>query len=405
MGYKIHAFKGFSWMGLLRLSVRGITFIRLAILARILSPSQFGVFGVATILLSLLEVLTETGINVFLVQKKDKYFEYIDSAWIISIIRGLLIATLIVILANPISIFFNSPESYKVILLIALVPFLRGFINPSIINIQRDLQFHKEFYLRATLLLVDSSVAIIVAFVTRSAESMAFGLIISALVEVILSFVFFKPLPKFSFDFSKVKYIGSRGSWITLIGIFAYLSENLDNIVVGKILGTYSLGIYQNAYKISTFTISEVAEVVNKVTFPVYTKFSDDKIRLKNAFNKVIYGTSFAAILIGLFIFILAEPIVLLVLGSKWIAAIPVVRLLSIYGILRTIFGNIPALLLSLEKQNIVAIIVMIRLITLLALIIPLVKLFGMLGAGYAMLISVIVEAPFMIFFSKRYLR
>lgn len=399
MGYKQNAFKGFSWMGLLRVSTRVIAFIRLAILARILTPAQFGVFGVATLLLSFLEVLSETGINVFLIQKKDESDKYISSAWVVSILRGILIATLLVILAPFISKFFNSPDSYKVILLIALVPFIRGFINPSIINIQKNIQFHKEFYLRTTLLVVDASVAIIVAFFTKSAESMAYGLIISAFVEVILSFVFMKPWPKFTRDINKMKHIINRGWSITLTGIFSYFSENLDNIVVGRMLGTESLGIYQSAYKISTLTISEVVEVTNKVTFPVYSKLSEDKDRLFRAFKKVFLSSSGIAIILGLGIYIFAEQIVLILLGSNWVAAIPVVKVLAIYGIFRAIFGNFSAVFLALEKQNYVAFMTFIRSITLAILIIPLISLYGMIGAGFAMLLSIFVEIPIILFF------
>ena len=89
-----------------------------------------------------------------------------------------------------------------------------------------------------------------------------------------------------------MKYVVDRGWTITLTGIFGYLSENLDNIVIGRMLGTYSLGIYQNSYKISTLTISEIVEVTNKVTFPVYTKFSEDRDRLFNAFKKVFLTSS-----------------------------------------------------------------------------------------------------------------
>src|SRR3990167_7344642 len=98
MGYKTDAFKGISWIGILRASTRGITFVRLAILARILSPAQFGVFGIATLVLSLLEIITETGINVFLIQKKD-IKSYINSAWIVSIVRGFIIAIFLFALA------------------------------------------------------------------------------------------------------------------------------------------------------------------------------------------------------------------------------------------------------------------------------------------------------------------
>ena len=156
MGYSSAAFKGVSWMGFLRISTRLITFVRLAILARILIPAQFGVFGVATLVLSFLEVLTETGINVFLIQKRDEADKYINSAWIVSILRGCLIFLILAITAPFIANFFNSPESQKIILLIAFVPLIRGFINPSIINIQKEIQFQKEFYLRSILFFTDS---------------------------------------------------------------------------------------------------------------------------------------------------------------------------------------------------------------------------------------------------------
>lgn len=405
MGYSTSAFKGISWMALLRVSTRGVAFVRLAILARLLSPTQFGVFGVASLVLALLEVVTETGINVFLIQKKDKSSEYISSAWMISITRGCLIALVLVLSAPLISGFFNSPESQTLLYLIAVAPFVRGFINPSIINIQKDIQFHKEFYLRTTLLLVDGLVAIIVAFITRSAESLAYGLIFSAVVEVVLSFALFGPRPSLKFELPKIRHIGARGWSVTLIGIFSYFAENLDNIMVGRIMGTQFLGIYQNAYKISTLTISEIAEAVNKVTFPVYTKLSDDRVRLGKAFSKVLITSSALTILLGVFIFVFAQQIVSIVLGPDWLSAVPVVKILSVYGILRSILGNIPALLLSLEKQKVVAGIISIRLIALMVLIVPLINEFGMIGAGYAMLASVLVEAPFMLYAARRYLR
>lgn len=402
MGYKLQAFKGISWIGILRISTRAITFVRLAILARILTPAQFGVFGVATLVLSFLEVLTETGINVFLIQKKEDSSNYINSAWIVSIIRGCIIALALVVFAPFIANFFNSHESKNLIILIAIVPFVRGFINPSIVNIQKDIQFHKEFYLRATLFGVDAGVAIFAALITKSAESFAYGLIVSAILEVVLSFVFFKPLPKLSLEVDKVRHIISRGWWITITGIFSYTADNGDNIAVGRIMGTSSLGIYQAAYKLSTIPISEITETVNKVTFPVYSKFSDDRERLLSAFYKVTASSAFIALLLGVFIFIFAESLVRLVLGPNWLAAIPVVKVLSLYGILRTTFGNFSALFLAREKQNYVAAMTFVRVIALVLAIVPLLSVYGMVGAGYAMLISIFAEIPFILYFFRR---
>lgn len=402
MGYKNRAFVGASWMGVLRVATRIITFFRLAILARILSPTQFGIFAVGSLVLALVEVLTETGINVFLIQKKDEARFYLNSAWIISILRGFIIAFVIILFSPLIVHFFNSEASYPILFLIAIVPLIRGFINPSIISIQKEIQFHKEFYLRSTLLFIDTSVAIIAAFVTRSAESFVYGLIASAIVEVILSFVFFKPYPRLSWEISKIKYVITKGSWVTVTGIFVYLSENIDNLAVGKILGTFYLGIYQSAYKISTLTISEINEVINRVTFPVYSKLSDDKNRLLNAFSKVTVTTSLVAVLFGLVIFFLAEPIVLILLGPKWLQAVPIVKILSFYGILRTCFGNFSAFFISLEKQNYVATTTFIRLAVLAVILVPLISMYGMVGAGYAMLISMIAEIPTIAYFTYR---
>lgn len=402
MGYTRNAIKGISWMTLLRVSTRGITFLRLAILARILTPAQFGVFGVATIVLSFLEVLTETGINIFLIQKKDETYKYINSAWVVSILRGFLIAFILIFSAPLIITFFNSPNSYSVLVLIATVPIIRGFINPSIINIQKEIQFEKEFYLRSILLTIDAAVVVIVAFITKSTESFAYGLIASAIVEVLLSFIFFKPWPKISLEISKVSHIIKRGWWITVTWIFVYLAENIDNIVVGRFLGVSPLGIYQNAYKISTLSISEINEVVNKVTFPVYSKFSQDKERLFRAFLRVVSTSSVVAFILGLFIFVFAEQLVIIILGPNWIQAAPVIKILAFYGVLRTTFGNFSAMFLSIEKQNYVAVMTLVRLMTLLAIIVPFTVSYGMVGSGYAMLISIFAEIPIMLYFVYR---
>lgn len=402
MGYKIHAFKSISWMTLLRGSTRVVTFLRLAILARILTPAQFGAFGVATLVLSLLEILTETGINVFLIQQKEDIKKYISSAWIVSIIRGCLISLSLILLASPISAFFNSKESNSVILLIALVPFIRGFINPSIVNIQKEMQFHKEFYVRFFLFVIDATIAIVAAFITKSAESFAYGLIVSAIVELAVSFLFFRPFPDFSFERIKVKQIIRRGYWVTITGIFSYSGDNGDNFMVGRLLGTSSLGFYQVAYKLSTITISEITEVVNKVTFPLYSKFSDDKDRLLKAFWKVTSVSSLIAFLAGLFIFLFSEQIVLLLLGKNWISITPVVQVLAIYGVLRTVFGNFSSLFLSLQRQDYVAKMSFFRVFVLLILLIPFITSFGMIGASYAMLISIIAEIPVILLFTYK---
>lgn len=405
MGYTGQAFRGLSWLGLLRASTRVITFLRLAILARILTPAQFGIFGVASLTLSFLEIITETGINIFLIQEKKDIREYINSAWAVSILRGFVIGFVLIITAPFIASFFKSPQSTSIIYLIALVPIVRGFINPSIVYIHKDIQFHKEFYLRLFLFAIDASIAIWAAFVTKSAASFAYGLIASAFAEVTLSFLFFSPKPRLSPKLDKMKHIVRRGWWVTLTGLFSYFSDNGDNLAVGRILGTSQLGLYQVAYRLSTVPVSEITDVVNKVVFPVYSKFADDRERLLRAFRKVTVLSSVVASLSGLFIFVFAEQIIIIIVGPNWLSAVPAIKILSIYAIFRTIFGNFAPFFLSLGRQDYVAKMTLFRVFALAVTIVPLVNLYGMVGASFSALISIFVEAPVILFFFRKALK
>lgn len=402
MGYKRVAFKALSWASLLRFSTRAIALGQLVVLGRLLTPLQFGYFGIASLLLALLEILTETGINIFLIQEKGDIKKYINSAWVVSIVRGIILAVLIVIAAPFIASFFKAQEALSIILLIAVVPLIRGFINPAIVTYQKELTFDKEFRLRFILYSVNAIVSIVSAYLTRSAVSFVYGLIASAIIEVALSFLLIQAKPRLAFEKEKIITVLRRGWWVTLTGIFSYFSENGDNIVVGRVLGTSALGIYQIAYKFSTLPVSEITNVVNQVMFPVYVKFADDKKRLIQAFTKVCALSSLAAILFGGSIYLFAEPIVRISVGDQWLAAIPIMYILAIYGILRTIFGNFSPLFLSLGRQDVVAKMTFFRVIGLLVSIIPLVQYYGIEGAGYAALLSILVEIPFIVYFTLK---
>ena len=289
-------------MGALRGTTRAIAFIKIGFLARILSPFEFGLFGIASLVLAFLEILTETGINAFLVQEESDIKEYINSAWIVSLVRGFLIAFLILILAIPVSTFFNSPESIRLLFLISTVPFLRGFINPAVVNFQKKLQFNKEFNFRLTIFTFDAIVTIFLAILLKSAESLVWGMIAGSLLEIILSWLLVRPLPRFNIESVKVKKVFQRGKWITLAGIFDYLFHNIDDALVGRLINTTSLGLYQIAYKISTLPITEGGEVVSKVVFPVYTRIYGDRERLRTAYFKVLGSITLVTIPFGLFL-------------------------------------------------------------------------------------------------------
>jgi len=386
-------------MTVLRGSTRIISFIKIVVLARILTPEEFGLFGIASLALSFLEIVTETGINVFLIQEKEDLKKYLNTAWVVSIIRGIVISFFLIILAIPISLFFKSPESRYILIIIGIVPFLRGFINPSIVKFQKELNFRREFYFRLIIFSFDAIVTLCLAYILKSAFSLVWGLISGVVLEIIISWLYIKPKPKFYFELESIKKVVNRGKWITLSGIFNYLFQQGDDIVVGRILNTYSLGMYQIAYKLSTLPITEGGEILHKVFFPVYVKISDDKERLKKAFLKVIVFTSIIVLPLGMVIYLFPEMIVLFILGEKWIEIVPVLKILVVYAVLRSITSSASPVFLAVRKQKYITIITLVGILGLAVCIIPLVKNFGILGAGYAALISWLIVIPIIFFY------
>jgi len=405
MGYSGSVIKGTSWMSGFRMFSRIISLIKIAVFARILTPSQFGIFGIATLVLALLEILTETGVNIILIQSKNEIDKYVNSAWVVSIIRGIFISLCIVLLASSIGSFFNAPNAFGILLLISLVPFIRGFINPSEVAFQKDLKFNYEFWFRSSIFVFDGTTSIILVILTHSVYSLIWGLIAGALLELLISFILIKPLPRFHIHKDYLKEIFHKGKWITAYGVFSYIAENGDNLVVGKVIGTSALGIYEMAYNISTLPISEVTDVISKVVFPVYAKISEDARRLKSAFIKSTLAITVLVAALGSILLLFPSQIITIILGDKWLSVVPVLRVLVAYGVLRAISGSASALFLGVEKQKYVTNMTFVRFAGLAVTIYPLVKTFGIIGAGYSALISVIIETPVIIFYVWKILK
>ena len=404
MSYFKKTIQGISWMTALRILIRSISFIKIAVLARLLNPMQFGLFGIASISLALLEILTDIGILPILIQEKKGIKKYLDAAWIVSILRGIAISFILLIIAKPVSIFFNSPKSYDLILLTSIVPLLKGTVNPALIIFQKELTFKKEFIFRSTINIIEAIVSISFIFLTGHVSGLIWGLIISTLIEVVLSWLFIKPRPRLKLEIHKIFEVIHRGKYITLSGVFNYLFHNVDDIFIGKLLGTTSLGLYQVAYKISTLPISEGGEIVSKVVFPVYTKIADNRTRLKKAFLRVLCVISSLILPFSVVLILFAEPFVMFILGSDWMEIVPVLRILVVFGAIRAISGSSSALFLAVKKQEYITVVTLVSFLSLLIVILPMVSQFGLIGGAYASLMGSIVAIPFMFYFTKKIL-
>lgn len=404
MGYMGDAIKGVTWIGFSRAVIRAFSVVRAAIIARILSPSNVGVFGITTIVLSLTEILTETGVNIFLIQQHENIDEYIDSAWVVSIIRGFLIGAVIFISAPFVAGFYNSSEAESLLRLVSIVPLLRGFINPSVVKFTKDLRFNTEFIYRSSQFLVESIVSIVLVVIFKNTASLVWGLIAGAVYELCFTFVTARPIPRFVFHRQYLKEIRQSGKWLTATGIFNYLYHNGDNLVVGKMLGTGPLGFYDMAYKFSMLPITEVSDVYTKVTFPVFVKIAGDRSRLRRAFLRSVGVVALLVIPAGVILAVFSEPIVTIILGAKWVGMIPALRVLSIFGAIRAIAMSAVSPVYALKKQEMITVITFVSLFGLAVTIVPFIQWWGLPGAGASALTGTLLCLPFVFAYLRKLL-
>jgi O-antigen/teichoic acid export membrane protein len=301
--------------------------------------------------------------------------------------------------------FFNSPESKYIIFLIAVVPFIRGFINPAIVQFQKELEFNKEFWFRFTTFSANTVVAIVFGLLTKSASSLVWGLAGSAILEVLISFIFVSPRPKFALELGKARRVISRGKWITAAGLFEYLFSQGDDAVVGRLLDTGSLGLYSVAYKVSTLPVTEIGQVFNKVTFPVYTKILNDKKRLTRAFLKIFVSSSLFVVPFGLILFLFSKQVVLIMLGSQWVQADFIVKILALFGVSRALVKLSFPLFLAAKKQEYVTVVNLFSIVGLVLTIIPFIKNFGVQGAAWSSLVGVALSVPSAFYLVARVLK
>lgn len=404
MGYTRQALKGFSWTGGIRIITRTVSVLKNVIIARILSPYQFGAFGIASLVLVFAEIVTETGVNTFLIQNKEETNKYIDTSWLVSIIRGLIIFALIIAASPFISTFFRNPDSKFLLILISFVPLLRGFINPSVIKFQKDLMFRKQFFYETSCFLVEAFFSITLVVLTGKTESLIYGMIISTVFEVIISFLIIKPVPKLIFNPLLFRKVIGYGKWITASTIFNYFYQHGDDIAVGRILGSAPLGLYDMAYRISLVPLSDVSDVVSNVTFPVYVRISEEKERLKIAFLKTLVGVILLTFPIGLILYIYPKEIISIILGNKWLPAAPALQILGIFGFVRAVSSFSQNVFLSIEKQDIFTLISVVGLIGLAITIVPFIIMWGITGAAFSALFGTSLTIPVIFYYVYKFL-
>ncbi|WP_051920546.1 lipopolysaccharide biosynthesis protein [Thermodesulfobacterium hydrogeniphilum] len=384
--------RGGFWVFLLRITQQLFNFVRLVILARILSPNDFGLMGIALLTMATLDTFSQTGFQQALIQKKEDIKPYLDSAWSVLILRGFILFTILFFIAPYVASFFNVPEAKPIIQVIGFAVLFQAFTNIGVVYFQKELEFNKQFIYQISGTLADFIVAISAALILKSVWALVFGLLAGNFVRFVVSYLIHSYRPHLIFDLRKAKELFRFGKWVLGSSILVFLLTQGDDIFVGKLLGATALGFYQMAYRISNIPATEITHVISQVTFPAYSKLQDNIPKLREAYLKVLQITAFLSFPIAGLIFVLAPDFTKIFLGEKWMLMVPAMQVLVFAGLVRSIAATTGPIFHAVGKPKIDTQWQIVRLSVLAALIYPFTIKWGILGASIVVFLSIFVS-------------
>ncbi|MCI0454776.1 MAG: lipopolysaccharide biosynthesis protein [Candidatus Dadabacteria bacterium] len=393
------------WVFILRVLQKVIGLVKLVVLARVLTPEDFGLIGIALITIATLEMFSTTGFQQALIQKKENIDLYLNTSWTVSIVRGTLLFLILLIVAPYAAVFFSSTESKSVIQVIAVSILFQAFTNIGIIYFRKDLEFNRHFIYELVGTLVEFIVSVSTALILRNVWSIVFGVIAGNFATCLISYYLHPYRPRLSIDFGKAKELWKFGKWLSGTSILNFLITQGDDIFIGKILGATALGFYQMAYRISNVPATEVTHVISQVIFPAYSKLQSDISKLRRAFLQTVELSAIISLPLAASIYILAQDFVYLFLGDKWNASISAIKVLALWGAIRSISSSMGPLFNALGKPRIITITQFVKLLLIALMIYPLTIRFGIVGTCIAITIPpIIIDLPLLFYRTRRYL-
>jgi lipopolysaccharide exporter len=384
-----------AWMLGFRGVERLVGLVQIVILARVLSPTDFGTVGIAMLAIAALDAVSQTGFDVALIQKKEDIREYLNTAWSLQVARGLLTFAVMLISAPWIASFFHSPESTAIVRAVAFVPLLRGLANSGVIYFQKELDFRRHVSYEVAGTVTNAVVSITLALVWRSVWALALGLVAAHVARGVASYRLHPFRPRFHIDWGKAGEVFRFGQWIMANNAVSFVMLNGDNAVLGRLLGTTALGLYQVAFKVSNLAMTEITRVLSRVTLPAFSKLQDRPERLRPAFLRSLDLVIFIAAPLAAGVFFLGPDFVRVFLGDKWTAMNTALKILAISGLIRAIVATGTSLYLAVYRPHLEFITTLASMIVMLIAVFPMTSRWGLTGTAGAVLIGNAVVLPF----------
>jgi lipopolysaccharide exporter len=319
---------GGSWLIAAQVFERVFGVASIAVLARLLTPADFGTVAVAATVVAAVELLSTFGFDWALVRHKEPSNDYLNTAWTLRVLLGLATFTVLGILGPIAATFYRLPPLKYVLLVLGLASFLGSLENIGTVYFRREFQFHREFLLRAISKLSGFFVTVLLALHYRSYWALVVGMLVMRSSNTVASYVLQHYRPRFSLTSSR-ELLGFS-SWLLIGNVVDYCREKFSDLYLGRVYGPKAIGLFSIAGELSRIPISEVAAPINRVAYSKYAEDLRANRGVADSYLEIASLIWMISLPMCAGTFAVAPEIVALLLGPKWKEAETIIRLLTI---------------------------------------------------------------------------
>lgn len=354
MTLKEKTINGVKWTTVSTVIVTVIQILQLSILARFLAPTDFGLMAIVMVVIGFSQTFLDMGISNAIIYKQSITKEQLSTLYWLNVIMGFALFVLICVLSPLASLFFKEPELSKLIILIGLTFLIQPFGQQFMVLWQKEMRFSEMSKIDISTKMISLAVSVVFAYSGYGVYALVYGTLASAVLQTVL-FVRIgmrEHRPQLLFRWGEIHEFVGFGVFQMGERIINYFNSQIDVIIIGKLLGAEVLGIYNIAKQLIMRPTQIVNPIVTKVTFPVMAKLQYDVATLKTVYLKTVLYLSSVNFPIYAMLIVLAPEIVLLLFGEKWLMAVPIVQILSLYGAVRSTVNPIGSLMLAKGRAN-----------------------------------------------------
>jgi O-antigen/teichoic acid export membrane protein len=354
MDLKQKALNGVKWTSISSIVIAILQLAQVSILARYLAPSDFGLMAIVSVVIGFSALFMDMGISSAIIHKQDISHKQLSSLYWLNIFAGSVLFFIIYFSSSMVSQYYNEIQIIPLIQLLAFSFLISAIGNQYRILNQKKLLFNRL----AKVEIISALISFVVAVACAINDYGVYSLVYATLVNVSISNLTFmlqglrEHKPSFIYKHSEVKNLINFGLFQMGERSINYFNAQFDVILIGKLLGTEALGIYSMAKTLAMKPAQIINPIITKVTFPIMSRVQNDTKQLKNIYLKTLNYLCSVNFPIYIAIAILAEPLVLLLFGDKWIESIVILKILSFYFMFRSIGNPVGSLQLAKGRAD-----------------------------------------------------